>query len=123
MPITIRFIRDTDRLNDDVINISPLQTTVSTVNYTVQMHFAQAYTATSAPLMHMQILSAENLYKYINSLFTLVSHDTHPFVCVQIDGPNYPSVTLNPKTLVLNDVTGAINNMLDIITTSWPNLV
>jgi len=121
MSIVIRFTRDSCSLNDDVLRIKPNSLNDNrVVDYSVSMKYAQIKNSANAPPSHSQNLSSTNLYKYINSLFVLISSDNYPFINIQIDAPNYPTVLLTPSLLARGDVLDAVNSMLDVIITSWP---
>ena len=121
MSIVIRFTRDNCSLNDDILCIKPNSLTDnSVIDYSLTMKYADIQNGTNMPKSHTLNLSSFNLYKYINSLFVLISNDKYPFLNIQIDAPNYPTVLLTPSLLGTSDVLDAINNMLDVIITSWP---
>jgi hypothetical protein len=64
------------------------------------------------------MLNYENVKKYVFALLNLVSNDSDPFVNVQIDIPNVPSVLLEPKNIPAS--IHMLMNLVDLTLYAWP---
>jgi hypothetical protein len=93
------------------------------LEYKVTINYASVKSESNQPQKWTQTVSKATLSKYVNSLLTLFMHDSDPFNYVQLDAPNYPSVLLTVDTLRYSEVRYAIDDMLDVVTSSWPTKV
>jgi hypothetical protein len=127
MCIYLTFLRDKNIENDDRITINPVwndvSDEVSILEYKVTINYASVKSESNQPQKWTQTVSKATLSKYVNSLLTLFMHDSDPFNYVQLDAPNYPSVLLTVDTLRYSEVRYAIDDMLDVVTSSWPTKV
>lgn len=109
-PIVLRFIRDSKNYaKDDLVRISPL----SDSNYQIKT----TYSDSKDP--YIQTLSYNNVFDYVHSVMILLIHDEAPFVNVQIEVPNTPTVLLSVKSLDSDRLYQAIDNLLRITLSSW----
>lgn len=120
--ILLRFIRDSkDSRKDDVVFIRPVWTPMSpgvtVLEFSVNSRFAKEYT-TGSISANKQMLNYENVKKYVFALLNLVSNDSDPFVNVQIDIPNVPSVLLEPKNIPAS--IHMLMNLVDLTLYAWP---
>ena len=125
--IVIRFTRDLNNSSkDDVITIMPKWATtcchdVEVMEYSVVMTTASCSNNSNLARSYEQLLSAQNLRKYVHSLLALLPKDTEPFLGVQIDLPNAPTVLFNQKDLYEN--AWSIVNLVEVAISSWPSRV
>jgi hypothetical protein len=120
--ICIRFTRDEEAANDDVVKITPCLTKevdgdVST-EYTVVYRFGKSSvvggnTSTTR-------LDWCKLYRYVESLLTFVTNDEMPFTSVQIDLPMIPSIVLSQNRMLSYTVLPEILEHMKNLRTAWP---
>jgi len=127
--IVLRFIRSSnDFSKDDTIVVRPVWTScshgVEVLEYSVTMTTAACVHANNLAHSYAQVLSGANLRKYLHSLLVLLPNDITPFMSVQLDLPNAPSVIFQQNTLYEN--AWSILNLVDVTLESWqrtPRLV
>jgi len=114
-PFDLRFIRDkTNSANDDVVSISFL----SPGNYQIKTNYSEAKCSIKSRCS-IQTLSYIDIFYYVHSLMILLIHDSDPFMWIQIDAPNTPSILLANKDLDVERVYQAIDNLLHVTLSIW----
>ena len=122
--ICIRFTRDAQPANDDIVKIKPCLTkevdgNVST-EYTVVYTFGKSSVARNCANTSTTRLDWCKLYRYVESLLTFVTNDEMPFVSVQIDLPMIPSIVLSQKRMLSYTVLPEILEHMKNLRTAWP---
>jgi len=108
--IVIRCIRNgKDSSTDDIIKISPNNNSF----YDIKIFHGEIKKS------YTQLLTYANVFSYVHSLMTLLIHDDKPFIAVQLDIPNTPSVYLNINTLDSYNMYNAIHSILHVTLDSW----
>jgi hypothetical protein len=124
--IIIRFIRNkNDTTQDDMTTISPiwndLSDEISILEYTIVTKFAKnPENALSSSYSTKQTVNSQSLRMFLCSMLTMMYHDIDPFVAVQFDMPNSPSIIVSVNSL--NCIHSSIMNMLNSLIESWPTI-
>ena len=118
--IAISFIRDLDNMRkDDKIVI----TKKSDDDFDVSIKFAGVAYGVSNTTCFEQTIPVSNLKKYVRSILVLTMHDAAPYVRIQVDMPNAPSVLLKINQHTCDSVYDAIDELIEVSVLSWPQRV
>ena len=120
----IRFTRDGEPANDDIVKIRPCLTkevdgNVST-EYDVSYTFGKSSVAPKCANTSRTRLDWCKLYRYVESLLTFVTNDEMPFTSVQIDLPMIPSIVLSQSKMLSYTVLPEILEHMKNLRTAWP---
>jgi len=119
-PITIRFTRNADKSQDDVITITPSLT--KTLGESWMTEYKVNFTASNCdnPSKKETSINLPDrfLEMYLKSLLTMIEKDSEPYKSVQVDMPLVPSVMYNPQDLW--KVTSSILSHLLVLLNKWP---
>jgi len=107
--IQIRLLRDENEANDDRI----------VIRYkgedTYQIYFRDANTVSKNPPTHLTVLSGDELDVYIESLFTLLTHDKDPFEAIEFQIPCYPVFRYNIEDLHFDTLSDTLKRIMPIL--------
>jgi len=115
--ILIRFIRNSDKHDDDKITI---RKSTTCDDFDLSIKYAGVGYNNSESVTFYQNISQDNLKKYISSLLVLIMHDEIPYFRIQVDMPNAPSVMLSTNSYSCESVCDAINTLVEVTLASWP---
>jgi len=122
--ICIRFTRDAEPANDDIVKIRPcLRKEVDGNVYTeydVVYTFGKSSVASKCGNTSTTRLDWCKLYRYVESLLTFVTNDEMPFTSVQIDLHMIPSIILSQSKMLSYTVLPEILEHMKNLRTAWP---
>ena len=109
-PIVLRFLRDCDKENDDVLKIYPTGTDV----YTVFFNDMQSEMKSRA-----RSFNRADVLKHLSNVLRLVEMDEDPYKSVQLIAPNVPTVIFNTKSLT-SQLRDLIYDTVEVTMDHWP---
>jgi len=124
--IVIRFIRNKDDTSqDDMITINPIWNDlcdeISVLEYTILTKFANnPENALSVTYTTKQTVNSQGLRMFLCSMLSMMYHDIDPFLAVQFDMPNSPSIIVSVNSF--NCIHSSIMTMLNSLIESWPTI-
>jgi hypothetical protein len=107
--IQIRLLRDENGTNDDRI----------VIRYkgedTYQIYFRDANTVSKNPPTHLTVLSGDELDVYIESLFTLLTHDKDPFEAIEFQIPCFPVLRYDIQDLGDEKLSSTLKTIMSVL--------
>jgi hypothetical protein len=115
----IRFIRDDELKNDDIIIITPIKR-FDTLVFDVEFKVADSNIVLkkNKKTVHKSVLDNNELRKYLEVLIDFMNIDDAPYRVYQFDLPNIPAIIVKH-----NDLTCTLEYIykyLDILVKKWP---
>ena len=120
----IRFMRDEESSNDDVVKIRPCLIKEvdgdTRTEYDVSYTFGKSSVAPKCGNVSTTRLDWCKLYRYVETLLTFITNDEMPFTSVQIDLPMIPSIVLSQSKMLSYTVLPEVLEHMKNLRTSWP---
>jgi hypothetical protein len=108
--LTIHFIRDSKKSNDDTVHINKGEN-----DYTLSVSMYDAITEKK----YKTLIPKKSLHKYVNSLLTLAKYDSDPFNLVQLSAPYYPCFIFERNDLMNTNIRVSIDSLLSFCLETW----
>jgi len=112
--IQIRLLRDENGTNDDRI----------VIRYkgedTYQIYFRDANTVSNPPPTYLTVLSGDELDVYIESLFTLLTHDKDPFEAIEFQIPCFPVLRYDIQDLGDEKLSSTLKTIMSVLYAAAP---
>jgi len=119
--IALTFIRDIDnKKKDDRVIITKIP---DSDDFDLSITYSGVAYGSDIKRSFNQSVSSPSLRTYIHSILVLTMHDVDPYVRIQIDMPNAPSILLKISEHTCRRVYEAIDELIEISVTSWPRAV